>query len=82
MRQLPKGHSDFKEIRQEGLYYIDKSLFIEEIIADKTKIILLPRPRRFGKTINLSLLKYFFQQQSKIESRTLFEGLKIKMHTS
>ncbi len=78
MRQLPKGHSDFKEIRQEGLYYIDKSLFIEEIIADKTKIILLPRPRRFGKTINLSLLKYFFQQQSKIESRTLFEGLKIK----
>ena len=78
MRQLPKGHSDFKEIRQEGLYYIDKSLFIEEVIADKTKIILLPRPRRFGKTINLSLLKYFFQQQSKIESRTLFEGLKIK----
>ena len=78
MRQLPKGHSDFKEIRQEGLYYIDKSLFIEEVIADKTKIILLPRPRRFGKTINLSLLKYFFQQQSKIESRTLFEGLNIK----
>lgn len=77
MRQLPKGHSDFKEIRQEGLYYIDKSLFIAEIIADKTKIILLPRPRRFGKTINLSLLKYFFQQQNKIANRALFEGLKI-----
>ena len=48
MRQLPKGHSDFRKIRQEQLYYVDKSLFIEEIIADKTEIILLPRPRRFG----------------------------------
>jgi len=77
MRQLPKGHSDFKKIRQGGLYYVDKSLFIAEIIADKTEVILLPRPRRFGKTINLSLLKYFFQGQDSAANRTLFEGLKI-----
>lgn len=77
MRQLPKGHSDFKKIREAGLFYVDKSLFIEEIIADDTEIILLPRPRRFGKTINLSLLKYFFQQQDNAANRTLFEGLKI-----
>ena len=63
MRQLPKGHSDFREIRQERLYYVDKSLFIAEIIDDVTEVILLPRPRRFGKTINLSLLKYFFQKK-------------------
>ena len=77
MRQLPKGHSDFRKIRQEQLYYVDKSLFIEEIIADKTEIILLPRPRRFGKTINLSLLKYFFQKENNIANKSLFDGLKI-----
>jgi len=79
MRQLPKGQSDFKEIRTKGLYYIDKSLFIEEVITDATKVILLPRPRRFGKTLNLSLLKYFFESNDEEDHSFLFKGLKIEV---
>ena len=88
MRQLPKGHSDFKKIRQEQLYYVDKSLLIEEIIADKTEIILLPRPRRFGKTLNLSLLKYFpfFQVDAIFKklgcSQTMKRASQIKRYVS
>ena len=60
--QLPIGISDFQEVMEEDLYFVDKSLFIKEIIDDKSKIILLPRPRRFGKTLNMSMLKYFFEK--------------------
>jgi hypothetical protein len=61
--KLPIGLSDFKEVREEGYYYVDKSLFIHEIINRSSKVILLPRPRRFGKTLNLSMLRYFFEKQ-------------------
>ncbi len=59
-KKLPIGVSDFKKMISEDYYYIDKSLFIEEILEKGETIILLPRPRRFGKTLNLSMLKYFY----------------------
>ncbi len=62
-KKLPIGVSDFAEIIKEGYYLIDKSFLIKEIINDASKIILLPRPRRFGKTLNMSMLKYFFERQ-------------------
>ena len=53
-KKLPIGLSDFKELIEDNYYYVDKSLFIKEIIDDGSKVILFPRPRRFGKTLNLS----------------------------
>jgi len=60
MKKLPIGVSDFKKIVEDNYYYVDKTLFIKEIIDSGDLIILLPRPRRFGKTLNLSMLKYFY----------------------
>jgi hypothetical protein len=59
MKKLPIGLSDFKELIQEKYYYIDKTNLISEVIDNSAKIILLPRPRRFGKTLNLSMTKCF-----------------------
>lgn len=59
--ELPIGISDFKKLREGGFYYIDKTLFIEELLRTVGEVILIPRPRRFGKTLNLSMLKYFFE---------------------
>ncbi len=58
--KLPLGVSDFKDAIEGGYYYVDKSLLIKEVIDRGDKIILLPRPRRFGKTLNISMLKYFY----------------------
>jgi len=60
MKKLPIGISDFKDIITNDYYYVDKTLFIKAIIDSGDKILLLPRPRRFGKTLNLSMLKYFY----------------------
>ena len=60
IKKLPVGESDFKKIITENYYYVDKSLFIKEILDRGDTILLLPRPRRFGKTLNLSMLKYFY----------------------
>jgi hypothetical protein len=60
MKLLPIGRSDFKSLREDDRYFVDKSLFIKEIINDSSDIILLPRPRRFGKTLNLTMLRNFF----------------------
>ncbi len=59
-RKLPVGISDFKNIIEGNYCYVDKSLFIKEVLDRGDSIILLPRPRRFGKTLNLSMLKYFY----------------------
>jgi hypothetical protein len=76
MRQkLPIGLSDFREIIEENYYYIDKSNMISELLDDSAKVILLPRPRRFGKTLNLSMLRYFFDKDE--ESQELFANLAI-----
>ncbi len=77
-KKLPLGGSDFQRIIKDGYYFIDKSLLIKEIISDGSEVILLPRPRRFGKTLNMSMLKYFFERQPDgSNSRELFQGLKI-----
>ena len=78
-KQLPIGVSDFKEVMEEDLYFVDKSLLIKEIIEDKSKIILLPRPRRFGKTLNMSMLKYFFEKTDE-DNTELFKNLNIYKH--
>ena len=62
MRQLPIGISDYKKIIEGNYSYIDKTLLIEEVLRLGTEVILIPRPRRFGKTSNLSMLKYFFEK--------------------
>ena len=78
-KHLPIGVSDFKEVKEENLYFADKSLLIKEIIEDKSKIILLPRPRRFGKTLNMSMLKYFFEKTDE-DNTKLFKDLNIWKH--
>ncbi len=75
---FPIGISDFEEIVQGDYYFIDKTLLIKEIMDDGAKIILLTRPRRFGKTLNLSMLYYFLSEDyyNKVD-QNLFEGLSI-----
>ncbi|WP_238917733.1 AAA family ATPase [Clostridium sp. YIM B02555] len=72
------GTSDFKELIEGNNYFVDKSLLIKEFLENGAKIILTPRPRRFGKTLNLSMIKYFFDIRSKEETKDLFNGLKIE----
>ena len=75
--RLPIGISDFRELRERGLEYVDKSgLLVEMIDREGTKVLLLPRPRRFGKTMNLSMVRYFFEKQPEDLSH-LFEDLTI-----
>ena len=70
------GESDFKMLRVNKCYYIDKTMYIKHIIDNKSKVILVTRPRRFGKTLNMSMLKYYFDNTAK-DSKELFEDLKI-----
>ena len=72
------GIEDFGEVIKENCYYIDKTKWIEEILEDKSKIKLFTRPRRFGKTLNMSMLKYFFNVENKEENRKLFNGLDVE----
>ena len=76
-KKLPIGISDFKEIIENNYYYFDKTKFIENILEDGSKVKLFTRPRRFGKTLNISMLKYFFDIRNKDENRKLFENLQI-----
>jgi len=78
--QIPLGLSDFKKLRENGAYYVDKSLFIKEVINRPTEVLLLPRPRRFGKTLNLSMLRYFFEKREESLAH-LFKGLFIEQDT-
>lgn len=73
---IPIGVSDFKSIIDDNLFYIDKTLLIKELLDSGSKITLLPRPRRFGKTLNLSMLNYFFSNASP-EYPLLFKDLAI-----
>ena len=71
---LPTGIEDFKEIRTDGYYYVDKTALIEQVLKERSKVTLFTRPRRFGKTLNMSMLRYFFEIG--VDS-TLFDGLHI-----
>ena len=59
-KPLPAGVDNFADIIKEGYYYVDKTMFIKELMELKGKVNLFTRPRRFGKTLNLSMLRYFF----------------------
>ena len=70
------GESDFKALRIRNNYFIDKSMYIKDIIDNQSRVALITRPRRFGKTLNMSMLRYFFDCDVK-DAKELFEGLKI-----
>ena len=72
---MPIGKSDFAKVRTAGDYYIDKTMLIEQITASGAEVTLFTRPRRFGKSLNMSMLQHFFDIREKSES--LFEGLAI-----
>ena len=74
---LPIGIDDFNEIRTKGYYYVDKTGLIKELLDKKGKVNLFTRPRRFGKTLNLSMLRYFFEKNDDGSNAYLFDGLKI-----
>src|SRR5438046_4909095 len=75
--RIPLGISDFRELREKSLDYVDKSgLLVEMIDREGTKVLLLPRPRRFGKTLNLSMLRCFFEKRPE-DFSYLFEGLAV-----
>lgn len=75
--RIPIGIDDFRELREKGLQYVDKSHLIQELIdRPGVKVALLPRPRRFGKSLNLSMLRWFFQKRSE-DLWHLFEGLRV-----
>ena len=78
MKKIPIGVEDFKNIISENYYYIDKTKLIEEIVNDGAKVKLFTRPRRFGKTLNMSTLKYFFDVRNGVENRKLFKNLYIE----
>ena len=78
MKKISIAVEDFKKIIEENYYYIDKTKFIEDILNDGAEVKLFCRPRRFGKTLNMSTLKYFFDIENKNENRKLFNGLYIE----
>ena len=76
-KPLPIGIDDFKTIIEEDYYYADKTEMIEKLLDDGAGVTLFTRPRRFGKTLNMSMLNYFFNLKNKEENRKLFENLYI-----
>ena len=76
MQGIGIGESDFKGLRIRNNYYIDKTMYIKDIIDNESRVILVTRPRRFGKTLNMSMLKYYFDCRQK-DNEELFKGLKI-----
>ena len=66
---LPIGVENFEDLREHGYYFVDKTLFIKELLDMKGKVNLFTRPRRFGKTLNMSILRYFFEKGEKDHGR-------------
>ncbi len=73
-KMLPLGTEDFRELREENFYYIDKTMLIKDLIEGQGKVTLFTRPRRFGKTLNMSMLRHFFEIGT---DKSIFEGLAI-----
>jgi hypothetical protein len=76
MRPIPIGIDDFRALREKGMEYVDKSHFIREVLDKGAEALLLPRPRRFGKTLNLSMLRWFFEKRAE-DLSPLFADLSI-----
>ncbi len=74
--RFPIGISDFRNVREAGFYYVDKTALIDDLLTESAQVLLAPRPRRFGKTLNLSMLRYFFEKSAE-DRRPLFAGLAV-----
>ena len=74
LKRLPVGLDDFKKIRKNQFYYVDKTKLIEQLLQNWSKVNLFTRPRRFGKTLNMSMIKSFFEIGT---DKRLFDGLYI-----
>jgi len=77
MKKIPIGVHDFKELLDDNFFYIDKTFLIKELLDLGNKVVLMPRPRRFGKTLNMSMLRYFFEKTANNANRYLFDNLAI-----
>ena len=77
MKSLPVGIDDFEKVRSGNYYYVHKTGLIRDIINQKAEVTLFTRPRRFGKTLNMSMLKNFFEIGA---DSTLFDGLYISQN--
>lgn len=75
-KRIPIGYEDFKQLIDSGFYYVDKTMFIYDLLCNGGQNNLITRPRRFGKTLNFSMLKCFFDITEK-NNAYLFDGLKI-----
>lgn len=81
-KRIPIGIEDYKEMIKDDFYYADKTLLIKELLDNKTKVFLMTRPRRFGKTLGLSTIQCFFEDErdawgNKIDNQYYFNGKKI-----
>ena len=76
-KAVPVGIEDFERIIREEYYYVDKTMLIEELLINRAPVTLFTRPRRFGKTLNMLMIKYFFDVKNKEENKKLFENLKV-----
>jgi len=80
-KPLPIGESFFDRVIEDGAYYVDKTLLIKDLLDRNARVVLCTRPRRFGKTLNQTMLKCFFEDTARIggkDTRALFRGLKIE----
>lgn len=80
MKKIPIGLSDFKKLREQDYYYVDKSLLVEDVMRGGD-VILMTRPRRFGKTLNLSMLRYFFEMSEETNAH-FFSDLAIRQNST
>ena len=78
LKEMPIGIEDFKKLRDRDCYFVDKTMMLKELVDDASDVKLFTRPRRFGKTLNMSMIQYFFEETSiPHEHAKLFDGLKI-----
>ena len=78
-KPLPVGVDDFEKMVTGDYFYVDKTLFIKDLLDMKGEVNLFTRPRRFGKTLNMSMLRYFFEENPEKVSR-IFQGLNMMCH--
>ena len=78
LKKVPVGNDDFKDLITGNYYYVDKTLVIEELLNKGSKVVLYPRPRRFGKSLFISMLENFFDIDKRKENEHLFDGLAIQ----
>lgn len=81
-KKIPIGYEDFREIVENNFYYVDKTPILKELLDSRGKVNLFTRPRRFGKTLNLSMIQRFFEMEmdregNLMDNSHLFDGLKI-----